>query len=43
MDEFLEVVEMPMSQAVDKILSGEIKDAKSICGILMAQRFLAAR
>lgn len=42
-DEFIEIVEMPMAEAVAKIVSGEIKDAKSICGILMAQRFLAGR
>ena len=42
-DEFLEVVELPMAEAVEKIVSGEIKDAKSICGILMAKRFLAGR
>ncbi len=42
-DEFIEIVEVPMDEAADKILSGEIKDAKSICGILMAQRVLASR
>jgi len=42
-DEFIEVVEMPLAEAAEKITSGEIKDAKSICGILMAQRFLAGR
>ena len=42
-DEFIEVVEVPLAEAVEKILLGEIKDAKSICGILMAQRFLADR
>ncbi len=42
-DEFIEVVEVSMDEAVGKILSGEIKDAKSICGILMAQRVLASR
>ena len=42
-DEFIEIVEVPMDEAVGKILSGEIKDAKSICGILMALRFLASR
>jgi len=42
-DEFLEVVEVPMSEAVDWIRTGAIKDAKTICGILMAQRVLAER
>lgn len=42
-DEFLEVVEMSMNEAVDLIRTGEIKDAKTICGILMAQKVLAER
>jgi ADP-ribose pyrophosphatase len=42
-DEFIEVVEVPIAEAVEKIVTGEIKDAKSICGVLMAQRFLARR
>ena len=40
-DEFIEVVEVPLSDAVDLIRSGEIKDAKTICGIMMAQRILS--
>ncbi len=42
-DEFLEVVEVRMSDAVELIRSGEIKDAKTICGIMMAQRILSTR
>jgi len=42
-DEFIEVVEVPLDQAAAKILTGEIKDAKTICGILMAQKVLASR
>ncbi len=42
-DELLEIVEVPMSDAVDLIRKGEIKDAKTICGVLMAQRILADR
>lgn len=42
-DEFIEIVEIPLDEAVDKILTGEIKDAKSICGILMAKRILSLR
>ena len=38
-DEFLEIVEVAMHDAVGLIRSGEIKDAKIICGILMAQRY----
>lgn len=37
-DEFLEIVEVPMHDAVGLIRSGEIKDAKTICGVLMARR-----
>jgi len=42
-DEFLEVVETPLDQAVKLVGSGEIKDAKTICGLLMAQRILCQR
>ena len=39
-DEFIEIVEIPMRDAIDLIRSGEIKDAKSICGIMMTQHLL---
>ncbi len=39
-DEFIEVVEVPLHHAVELIRQGDIKDAKTICGILMAQRIL---
>ena len=42
-DEFLEVVEVRMSDAVELIHSGEIKDAKTICGVMMAQQILSTR
>jgi len=42
-DEFIEVVEVPLADAVMLIHSGEIKDAKTICGILMAQRIIDSR
>lgn len=42
-DEFLEIVQMRMHDAVGLIRTGEIKDAKTICGILMAQRILSER
>lgn len=41
-DEFIEVAEVPLHHAVEMIRSGEIKDAKTICGVLMAMRVLAA-
>lgn len=37
-DEFLDVVSVPMEKAVDMVMSGEIKDAKTQIGILKAYR-----
>ena len=37
-DEFIEVVEVDLQDAVEMISIGEIIDAKSICGILLAAR-----
>lgn len=39
-DEFLERVPMPLAEALDKIKTGEIHDAKSISGLLYADRVL---
>ena len=39
-DEFLEIVQMPLADALQKIKTGEIKDAKSISGLLYADRVL---
>lgn len=33
-DEFLDVIKMPLRECIDRIRSGEIKDAKTIIGIL---------
>jgi ADP-ribose pyrophosphatase len=41
-DEFLTVVEMPMSEALSKLEAGEIVDAKSVVALLYADRFLRA-
>jgi ADP-ribose pyrophosphatase len=38
LDEAVEVVRMPLSEALGLITTGEIHDAKSIIGLLMAQR-----
>jgi ADP-ribose pyrophosphatase len=38
-DEFIEVVEMPFSQAVRMVREGVIRDGKSVAGILFADRF----
>jgi ADP-ribose pyrophosphatase len=37
-DEFLEIVTIKLDDAVAMIETGEIKDAKTICGVLMAYR-----
>jgi ADP-ribose pyrophosphatase len=40
-DEFLSVVRMPLSRALELIDRGEITDAKSICGLTLAARRIA--
>jgi ADP-ribose pyrophosphatase len=37
-----EVVELPLAQAVDMMLAGEIEDAKTIIGLLLVERELRA-
>ena len=37
-DEFIEVVTIPLRDAENMIRNGEIVDAKSICGLLLASR-----
>lgn len=39
-DEFIEIVTMPLHQAIQMISSGEIEDAKTIAGLLTAQNYL---
>ena len=39
-DEFLEIVRMPLADAISRIKTGEITDAKSISGLLYADRVL---
>jgi ADP-ribose pyrophosphatase len=39
-DEVLAVHRVPLPKAMDMITTGEIRDAKSICGLLLAQRRL---
>ena len=36
-DEFLGVVRMPLAEAVDMVMRGDIRDGKTICGLLMAK------
>lgn len=40
-DEFLELVRLPLEEAVEKVMRGEIRDGKTICGLLMARETLA--
>ena len=40
-DEFIDIIEVSLGEALGMIRTGEIKDAKTICGILMAMRVLA--
>jgi ADP-ribose pyrophosphatase len=39
-DEFLSLERMPLSEAIAKVLQGEIEDAKSCLGLLLAQKAL---
>lgn len=39
-DEFIETVNLPLDRAVEMVLAGQIKDAKTICGVLAAERLL---
>ena len=39
-DEFLELVTLPLSEAIAKISAGEIIDSKTISGLLFAERLL---
>ena len=42
-DEFLGVVRMPLDEAVAMVMRGEIRDGKTICGLLMARDVIAAQ
>jgi len=39
-DEFLNVVRMPLAKAVEMVMNNEIHDAKTVCALLMADRYL---
>ena len=39
-DEFLDLVRMPLDEAVDMVMRGDIRDGKTICGLLMAREAL---
>ncbi|NDJ84452.1 MAG: NUDIX hydrolase [Chloroflexi bacterium] len=40
-DEFIETINLPLQAAIEKIYSGEIEDAKTVSGLLMAIRFIS--
>lgn len=42
-DEFLDVVRMPLDEAIAMIMRGEIRDSKTICGLLLARDVIAAQ
>jgi ADP-ribose pyrophosphatase len=42
-DEFLDIITLPLSEAINKIAAGEIRDAKSISGLLLAARVLSSQ
>ena len=39
-DEFLGLVRLPLDEAVQMVMRGEIRDSKTICGLLMAKEML---
>jgi len=40
-DEFLGVVRMPLDEAIEMVMRGDIRDSKTICGLLMARDVIA--
>ena len=42
-DEILRLVRMPLAEAVSRVLAGEIRDAKTVCALLLAQETLRRR
>ena len=42
-DEFLGLVRMPLAEAVGLVMRGEIRDSKTVCGLLMAQAALSGQ
>ena len=41
-DEFLGVTRMPLAEAAERCMAGELRDSKTVIGLLMAQRALCA-
>lgn len=42
-DEFLGLVRMPLDEAVDMVMRGDIRDGKTVAGLLMAKNMLEKR
>jgi len=42
-DEFLGLVRMPLEEAIALVMRGEIRDSKTICGLLMAREVIRAQ
>lgn len=42
-DEFLNIIKMPLSEAVAMAMKGELPDSKTLCAVLMADRIINAR
>jgi len=42
-DEFLGLVRMPLEEAVGLVMRGEIRDGKTICGLMMAKAVVDAQ
>lgn len=40
-DEFLGLVRMPLNEAIELVMRGDIRDGKTICGLLMAKEAIA--
>lgn len=41
-DEFVNVVKMPFTEAVDMVMNNEISDSKTVCALMMAYKILKA-
>lgn len=41
-DEYLQPVRMPLERALQMVVDGDITDAKTICGLMLAERAVAA-
>lgn len=42
-DEFLGLIRMPLDEAVSLVMRGEIRDSKTICGLMMARALIDSR